>query len=73
MWPHQAHKAAQLSLPLFIHSVSGLQPLPTTPAVTDGPRSAEFTHPEHADDGMLHRVRDLSKTSTEGDTTHHVW
>ena len=42
-------------------------------AVTNGPRSAERTHPEHTDDGMLHQVRDLPKTSTEGDTTHHVW
>ena len=42
-------------------------------AVTDGPCKDERTHPGHTDDGMLHRLRDLPKTSAAGATTHHVW
>ena len=42
-------------------------------AVTDGPCKGERTHPRHTDDGLLHRLRDLPKTSAAGATTHHVW
>ena len=33
----------------------------------------ERTHSGHTDDGLLHRLRDIPKTSAAGATTHHVW
>ena len=42
-------------------------------ANTYGPCKSERTHPGHTDDGLLHRLKDLPKTSAAGATTHHVW